>query len=380
MSDLKNLFRMAFPTKKKPAQDVEHAPAHHGNLEPPSNLSSIPIHDDFGRPDLDPSDSLNMFRHLTGILSHTSMAHSDGTLASGRRPAPNLGIYARVVHNENTAKVGYKYFSVLINGCLGLQIVVAASLTALGAAGGSRGAVTVFGAINTVFAGILTFLKGSGLPNRLKFYQLEWKRVREFIEQRERDFSRPDCDLNVRDVAAMVEAMYEEVKMELEASTPDRFAGVGQTRKIDLSPSYKFPSALIEKSKEIESAMGSKVKNLASEITHFAQQAREVGKDLQAHKDSAVEGVATGVEEYRGRAERMEHMFGDKVKDLATEIGQRAHMAEQVVHDAEARERVAVDGAVKEAREQLERLEESARRKLERPLTINVSHTGRGSN
>jgi hypothetical protein len=55
------------------------------------------------------------------------MAHTH--LNEGGRPAPNLGIYARVIHNEQTAKEGYKYFSWLINGCLGLQIVVAASLT-----------------------------------------------------------------------------------------------------------------------------------------------------------------------------------------------------------------------------------------------------------
>ncbi|KAH9208676.1 hypothetical protein DL95DRAFT_232857, partial [Leptodontidium sp. 2 PMI_412] len=167
---------------------------------------------------LDPTDNLNLFRHLTGIVSHPSMSHSDSIFSSGGRPAPNLGIYARVVHNEKTAKVGFKYFSWLINGCLGLQIVVAAALTALGAAGGSRGAVTVFGAVNTVFAGVLTFLKGSGLPNRFKYYQTEWRRVREFIEQRERDFSRPGCDLDVHAVAALVESMYEEVKTELEAS------------------------------------------------------------------------------------------------------------------------------------------------------------------
>ncbi|KUJ17602.1 uncharacterized protein LY89DRAFT_584513, partial [Mollisia scopiformis] len=146
------------------------------------------------------------------------MSHSDSFFSSGGRPAPNLGIYARVVHNEGDAKAGFKYFSYLINGCLGLQIVVAAALTALGAAGGSRGAVTVFGAINTVIAGILTFLKGSGLPNRFKYYQTEWKRVREFIEQRERDFSRPTCDLDVYGVVAIVESMYEEVKLDLEAS------------------------------------------------------------------------------------------------------------------------------------------------------------------
>ncbi|KAF8857515.1 hypothetical protein BDZ45DRAFT_592698, partial [Acephala macrosclerotiorum] len=174
--------------------------------------------DAYGRPELDPNDNLNLFRHLVGITSHPSMAHSDSLFSSGGRPAPNLGIYTRVVHNEQTSKIGFKYFSWLINGCLGLQIVVAATLTALGAAGGSRGAVTVFGAINTVCAGILTFLKGSGLPNRFKYYQTEWKRVREFIEQRERDFSRPHCDLDVYSVVGMVESMYDEVKADLEAS------------------------------------------------------------------------------------------------------------------------------------------------------------------
>lgn len=163
---LTNLYRMVFPERQQNPGDIEHS-----TMEPNPRNPALPhqhLHDDFGRPDLDPSDNLNLFRHLTGIISHPSMSHTDGLFSSGGRPAANLGIYARVVHNERDAKRGFKYFSWLINGCLGLQIVVAAALTALGAAGGSRGAVTVFGAINTVFAGILTFLRGSGLPNRLK--------------------------------------------------------------------------------------------------------------------------------------------------------------------------------------------------------------------
>jgi hypothetical protein len=77
-------------------------------------------------------ENLNMFRLLVGIISHPSMGPSFKHPA-GKRPAANLGIYARVVHNEQTAKTGYKRMSLLINGCLGLQIIVAASLTALGA-------------------------------------------------------------------------------------------------------------------------------------------------------------------------------------------------------------------------------------------------------
>jgi hypothetical protein len=93
---------------------------------------TLPHVDHNGRPNFAPDDQLNLFRHLTGITSHPSMAHSHLGDESGARPAANLGIYARVVHNERDSKIGYKYFSWLINGCLGLQIIVAAALTAMG--------------------------------------------------------------------------------------------------------------------------------------------------------------------------------------------------------------------------------------------------------
>lgn len=192
------------------------------------------------------------------------------------RPAPNMGIYTRVYAAEIKCKRNYKSTSRLINTCLGLQIVVAAALTALGAAGKSGSAVTVFGefhrsfsfsaaimedeekgqqriwtrlesfffflfadqsppfynptgAINTIIAGFLTYLKGSGLPNRIKYYQHEWAKVREYIEQRERDLA---CG-RMFDVMAEVETirqMYESVKADIEFSQPDRFVGANNLR------------------------------------------------------------------------------------------------------------------------------------------------------
>lgn len=56
-----------------------------------------------------------------------------------------MGIYTRVFTREIKCKKSFKGTSRLINTCLGTQIVVAAALTALGAANGSRSAVTVFG-------------------------------------------------------------------------------------------------------------------------------------------------------------------------------------------------------------------------------------------
>jgi hypothetical protein len=389
----KDVLQMVFPSKQKPT-DVEQINV--SNQLSTSDQSSLQLpretNHSHGRPELDPDDKLNLFRHLTGITSHPSMAHSSSFFSSGGRPAPNLGIYVRVVRNEQSAKIGFKYFSWLINGCLGLQIIVAAALTALGAAGGSRGAVTVFGAVNTVIAGILTFLKGSGLPNRFKYYQTEWKRVREFIEQRERDFSRPDCDLEVYGVASMVEAMYDEVKSNLEASQPERFAGHSSARKsghqVEPTPVYHLPKMSLppmavppmamfnEKSKEIEAGFGNRVQGFASHITHQVDEVREVGRDLQEKKESVQQGASRELQEYADRTERWKHTFGDKVKDLTADIGQKAHEAEEVAHGVVARQQEAVDEAVREARENLARAEEAARIKIASPVTISLSHSG----
>ncbi|KAJ4315895.1 hypothetical protein N0V94_005723 [Neodidymelliopsis sp. IMI 364377] len=156
-------------------------------------------------------------------VSHNNL-HFDG------RAAPNLGIYNRVCHREAEAKRGYKFASVLINSCLGLQVIVAAALTAMGAANTNHVSITAFGAINTVIAGILTYLKGSGLPNRIRWYENEWKKVREYIEQRERDFSRPNCQLDVQEVVQIVEAMYEEVKADIQNNTPEAYISLSDLR------------------------------------------------------------------------------------------------------------------------------------------------------
>ena len=59
-----------------------------------------------------------------------------------------------------------------------------------------------------------------------------WKdgALREFIEQRERDFSSKDCKLDVYDTVRRIEAMYEEVKVNIATNTPDNYISVGDER------------------------------------------------------------------------------------------------------------------------------------------------------
>ena len=172
-------------------------------------------------------DKLLVFRSLTGIDTVPTVT----TAGHATRAAPNLGIYPRVVREERKAKRSFKVYNLIVNICLGTQMVVAASLTALGAANGSRHAVTAFGAINTIIAGFLTYLKGSGMPQRLKFIEDEFKAVREYIEQREREFCLADCPLDPVVEAQIVDDMYQDAKQDLEGSNKTPGGGGGRWRQ-----------------------------------------------------------------------------------------------------------------------------------------------------
>jgi hypothetical protein len=168
------------------------------------------------------ADRLGTFRTRVGIDNAPVLT----TASWFDRHARNIGLYDRICVAESKAHIFYNTFSFLINACLGLQIIVAAALTALGAGNGPHKAVTAFGALNTVIAGFLAYLKGSGLPNRIKFYEVEWTRLREYIEQRERDFCTEECTYDVETEIFIIERMYEQVCDEIEMNAPDGFTSV----------------------------------------------------------------------------------------------------------------------------------------------------------
>jgi hypothetical protein len=179
------------------------------------------------RESLVPADNkLLIFRSLTGIDSVPALSQYG---FFSRRTAPNIGIYTRVVQAEQKSAFRYRAFSILINTCLSIQIVVAAALTAIGAAQGPHGVITAFGAINTIMAGILTYLRGSGLPDREKNVEKSWGQIREYIEQREREFCLEDCPLSVENEIFTVERMYEEVRQQFEGGASESHGFRGQS-------------------------------------------------------------------------------------------------------------------------------------------------------
>ena len=197
------------------------------------------------------TDTLSVFRELVGITDILPLGPKPL-----KRSAQNIGIYQRIASAEKKAGVQYYAYAFLINSCLLLQIVFAAVITSLGAANGSHAAITGVGAANTIIAGLLSFTKGQGLPNRLLQYQNTLRKVREYIEQREREFARLDCKLDLDHEIRTIVQKYENARENDEANDPSAYrnphdttgkANIGQqgdTEKLAAHMPEKLMSAL----------------------------------------------------------------------------------------------------------------------------------------
>ncbi|KAL9610153.1 MAG: hypothetical protein Q9167_005131 [Letrouitia subvulpina] len=246
-------------------------------------------------PDLDPTTGippkLQKFRNVLGVSNSPFLAPSfgggggdgggGGSGGSNRslntkRPAANLGIYARVISEERTARWQFYLVASLINACYFLQIVIAAALTSLGASSASHVLVTVFGGLNTVIAGMLTYLKGQALPNRLRQYWIGLRKCREYIEEKERELAEPGCELDVDRELAMIVRMYHDVRQTAEDNTPDTYL-----------PMKGAGRALLKKSgKERRKGGGAAAKNQA------AMAAEEEENQMQGVGEGETQGAA----------------------------------------------------------------------------------------
>jgi archaellum component FlaC len=325
------------PTTARP--DEEQATTTAESVFGSSTLPPSHIHTASNRIPAD--DALTLFRLTLGITSAPHLGFS----LSPHRPADNVGLYARVVRNEQTAKDSYKVFSIIINACYFLQIIVAASLTALGAANANNKAITAFGAINTVIAGFLTYLKGSGYPARFKYCAGEWKKVREFVEHRERDFSLESCTLDVHEEINTVREMYESTKRDVEMNNPEAYNAAKSSRDIKYDGVDKSKADAIANKlhglddtlrkltgqatsaaggvQEKSGDMALKVRSLEDSLARMSKQMEKTAEDSRDAAQSAVhsavddvekralaevrglgKAAVRGVEEYRPRAPR----------------------------------------------------------------------------
>lgn len=153
--------------------------------------------------------------------------HLSGSNGSVDRPAKNKGTYEQLVNSQRKSRVQYYTTASLINFALFAQIIIAAAVTAVSASSGPRVAITVLGTLNTVLAGSLTWVKGQGLPDRLLTYANELRRVREHIEDLERQYEEtPDFRLDVEEEAKKIYTMYDNARKHAEEAYAGTFKNI----------------------------------------------------------------------------------------------------------------------------------------------------------
>ena len=205
-----------------------------------------------------------------------------------------------------------------------LQIIVGAALTALGAAKGPAAAVTFLGAVNTVVAGLLTYLKGQGLPTRLEQYLHLLRTLREHIEAREREFLEPECPLDVDEEIDRVTRMYQEVRQTAQDNAPGtvlppRGAITSLLKKPDINRS-DVPAPRGDKTAGEMLKTG--LQDLASLRHHAGHSAAERG-------ESHLGGAKEGMKDVESEMERLGGVAKDTISRLSGEYIHEKHSHEK---------------------------------------------------
>ncbi|KAI1504581.1 hypothetical protein F5X99DRAFT_423439 [Biscogniauxia marginata] len=151
-------------------------------------------------------ENLVIFRKALGINYHRDTA--DGcTLEEGRKSA--IGIYRSVIEAQTKKYLQHAALQAFLYACYFAQIIIGAALTALGpTASRYERVITVLGAANTILAGVLAMIKGSGQPQKLGKDRVGFRRLQDWIEETEALLSVGVIGRNRTEVGLLVESAF----------------------------------------------------------------------------------------------------------------------------------------------------------------------------
>jgi hypothetical protein len=185
----------------------------------------------------DDSQVLLIFRRAVGINSDKASTFTDSeTLEKGRRRA--VGVYKHVIEQQRRKRRVHHALGIVLYLSHFLQIILAAVLTALGPnAKNYEVPITILGAINTVVAGVLALLKGSGVIERVSKDEVEFKKLQDWIEETEAMISVGILGRNRKEVGILVEQAFRKYNacfgQAYEIMSSSNVQGMGDIRERD---------------------------------------------------------------------------------------------------------------------------------------------------
>jgi hypothetical protein len=152
--------------------------------------------------------------------------------------AATSGLSKRLRAQEKHKTRLYYLFSTLCNLLAILQLMVGATITALGPSSDSHMiAITSLGALNTVVAGILALMKGRGLPQRHQKDLVEIRKVKTFLKQVAMRLKYGGWDQGNANVASLIEeafARYKTMQDVIDINQPDAYLNGPQLERSNL--------------------------------------------------------------------------------------------------------------------------------------------------
>jgi hypothetical protein len=146
-------------------------------------------------------------------------------------------LYYRATRHLTNQSATYMFTATLTNSLLLSQVVLGAALTALGASNSSRALITTFGALNTVIAGLIAFLKSRGQPMRARMFRDDLERVVDEIDNSAvmwlgisrnahgYDAIDTDDEVTVRSEMARLTRLYDRAVKTNTLNDPDTYSG-----------------------------------------------------------------------------------------------------------------------------------------------------------
>ncbi|KAF2671574.1 hypothetical protein BT63DRAFT_410956 [Microthyrium microscopicum] len=156
---------------------------------------------------------------------------------------PKKSLYGRALKMRRSQQNTYAFTASLSNTLLLSQVVLGAAVTGLGASESSHILITLFGATNTIIAGVVAYLKSRGQPMRARMFRDDLERVVDEIENSEimwreigagiskgmHGYDEIDIDqqVTVRSEVARLTRLYERVLRTNTANNPDMYQAEG---------------------------------------------------------------------------------------------------------------------------------------------------------
>ncbi|KIX03249.1 uncharacterized protein Z518_06801 [Rhinocladiella mackenziei CBS 650.93] len=151
---------------------------------------------------------------------------------------PYMTLRKRITEAYKWHSYQYWFVACFSNGLLFLQILIAASLTVLGAFNDRRArTATIFlGAANTVIAGLMTYFKSRNQPNRSRQFRNDLAKIVDQLDDAEANFRNPNYHDDVFTVMQNIRHSYNEARSDAQANYPDLWVKSGSVYSPTFQP------------------------------------------------------------------------------------------------------------------------------------------------